>query len=96
MLLIGHPAVADVGCIGVPHPEMGEMLVGLIIAEDSDSPPDPAELASWLEARLSRYKCPREYHVVTDLRRSTMGKINKRGLRDAWLAGEIAELTSGS
>jgi long-chain acyl-CoA synthetase len=88
-LLIDHPDVADVGCIGVPHPEMGETLVGLVIAEDRTSPPDPAELTSWLEARLSRYKCPREYHVVTDLRRSTMGKINKRGLRDAWLAGDI-------
>jgi acyl-CoA synthetase (AMP-forming)/AMP-acid ligase II len=93
-LLIDHPAVADVGCIGVPHPDMGETLVGLVMAEDGESPPDPAELAAWLESRLSRYKCPREYHVVTDLRRSTMGKINKRSLRDAWLAGDLNELSA--
>jgi acyl-CoA synthetase (AMP-forming)/AMP-acid ligase II len=41
---------------------------------------------------LSHYKCPREYHVVDDLLRSSMGKINKRKLRDAWLAGGIREL----
>jgi long-chain acyl-CoA synthetase len=92
LLLIDHPAVADVGCIGVPHPEMGEMLAALIIATDDSSPPDPAELSSWLRERLSHYKCPREYHVVRDLGRTTMGKINKRALRDAWLAGAIEEI----
>jgi long-chain acyl-CoA synthetase len=92
-LLIDHPGVADVGCIGVPHPEMGESLVGLVQATDPDNPPDVAELSAWLRERLSHYKCPREYHVVTDLMRNTMGKINKRALRDAWLAGTIEEIT---
>lgn len=95
-LLIDHPDVADVGCIGVPHPDMGEMLVGLVQATDPSSPPDPATIAAWLRERLSAYKCPREYHVVDDLLRNTMGKINKRKLRDAWLAGELTELATTS
>jgi acyl-CoA synthetase (AMP-forming)/AMP-acid ligase II len=93
-LLIDHPDVADVGCVGVPHPDMGEMLVALVMPTDPASPPDPAELSDWLRARLSHYKCPREYHVVSDLLRNTMGKINKRRLRDAWLAGDIEELVT--
>ena len=91
-LLIDHPQVADVGCIGVPHPDMGEELQALVIAEDPGNPPDVAELAGWLRERLTAMKCPRKYHVVTDLRRNTMGKINKRKLRDAWLAGDISTL----
>jgi long-chain acyl-CoA synthetase len=91
-LLIDHPDVADVGCIGVPHPDMGEMLVALVMPTDPASPPRPSELADWLRERLSHYKCPREYHLVADLLRNTMGKINKRRLRDAWLAGELTEL----
>lgn len=91
-LLIDHPDVADVGCVGVPHHEMGETLVALVIAADPASPPDPQQLSAWLRDRLSHYKCPREYHVVGDLRRNAMGKINKRTLRDAWLAGELEEL----
>ncbi|MGE5211918.1 MAG: AMP-binding protein [Acidobacteriota bacterium] len=93
-LLIDHPGVADVGCVGVPHPDMGEMLVALVMPTDPDSPPDPAELSEWLRARLSHYKCPREYHLVSDLLRTTMGKINKRRLRDAWLAGDLEELVT--
>ena len=91
-VLIEHPQVGDVGCIGVPHPEMGEQLVGLVMPADESDPPDVGELATWLRERLTHYKCPREYHVVVDLRRNTMGKINKRALRDAWLAGELVEL----
>jgi acyl-CoA synthetase (AMP-forming)/AMP-acid ligase II len=91
-LLIDHPQVGDVGCIGVPHPDMGEELQALVIAEDPANPPDVAELAAWLRERLTAMKCPRKYHVVTDLRRNTMGKINKRKLRDAWLAGDIPTL----
>ena len=93
-LLIDHPGVADVACVGVPHPDMGEMLIALVMPTDPDSPPDPAELSDWLRARLSHYKCPREYHLVSDLLRTTMGKINKRRLRDAWLAGDIEELVT--
>ncbi|MEM7094447.1 MAG: AMP-binding protein [Actinomycetota bacterium] len=88
-LLIDHPQVGDVGCIGVPHPDLGEELIALVIAEDPAAPPDVGELAAWLRERLTTMKCPRRYEVVTDLRRNTMGKINKRTLRDAWLAGDI-------
>jgi len=91
-LLIDHPQVADVGCVGVPHPDMGEKLIGLVMPADPATPPSPDELSSWLRERLSHYKCPRDYHVVDDLGRNTMGKINKRKLRDAWLAGDIREL----
>jgi len=94
LLLIDHPDIADVGCIGVPHPEMGEMLVGLLMPEDLQAPPDVGDVSAWLRERLSHYKCPREYHLVTDLGRSTMGKINKRKLRDAWLAGELTPLAN--
>ena len=87
-LLIEHPLVADVACIGVPHPEMGEELRALVIAE-AGSDLDVGELAAWLRERLTPMKCPRSYELVDDLLRNTMGKINKRKLRDAYLAGEL-------
>lgn len=89
-VLIEHPAVADVGCIGVPHAEMGEELKALVIAEPGVGAPEPAELIAWCRERLSTYKCPKTLEYVSDLKRNTMGKINKRALRDAYLAGELA------
>jgi acyl-CoA synthetase (AMP-forming)/AMP-acid ligase II len=80
-VLIEHPGVADVACIGVPNADMGEELKGLVIAADPSDPPDPDELLAYCRERLTRYKCPRTIEIVTDLGRSTMGKINKRSLR---------------
>lgn len=80
-VLIEHPAIQDVACIGVPHPEMGEELKGLVILEPGTSHPTEAEIISWCRERLSHYKCPRSVEFVSDLGRNTMGKINKRKLR---------------
>jgi long-chain acyl-CoA synthetase len=80
-VLIEHPGVLDVACIGVPHAEMGEELKGLVIPRDPANPPDPQEIIAWCRARLSHYKCPRSVEIVDDLGRNTMGKINKRKLR---------------
>ena len=93
-LLIDHPGIADVACVGVPHPDMGEMLIALVVPRDPAGPPVAAEMSAWLRERLSHYKCPREYHVVNDLLRNTMGKINKRKLRDTWLAGDITVVSA--
>ncbi len=80
-VLIDHPAVLDVACIGIPHPVMGEELHALAIPTDPSQAPDPAIVIDWCRARLSHYKCPRSLEWVSDLGRNTMGKINKRALR---------------
>jgi long-chain acyl-CoA synthetase len=86
-VLVQHPGVADVGCIGVPHHEMGEELRALVVPVDPAAPPDPAELIAFCRARLSHYKCPRSVEIVADLGRNSMGKLNKRALRRPYWEG---------
>ena len=78
-VLIEHPAILDVACIGVPNAEMGEELKALAIAKAASVPAE--EVLAWCRERLSHYKCPRSLDWVEDLGRNTMGKINKRKLR---------------
>jgi len=80
-VLIHHPGVLDIACIGIPHPEMGEELKALVIPRDAENPPEPREVIDWCRERLSHYKCPRSVDFVDDLGRNTMGKINKRKLK---------------
>tara|TARA_B100000686_G_C16682751_1_gene912924 strand:+ start:141 stop:800 length:660 start_codon:yes stop_codon:yes gene_type:complete len=80
-ILIEHPEVLDVACIGIPHREMGEELKALIEPVNPDSPPNPKELISYCRDRLSHYKCPRSVDFVENLGRTTMGKINKANLK---------------
>ena len=81
-VLVEHPGVADVAGIGMPDDDLGEILVALVVAVDPDAPPSIDELQAWCEARLSRFKCPRHLHLVTDLGRTALGKLDKRSLRN--------------
>lgn len=80
-VLVKHPDVADVACIGVPNAEMGEELKALVVPRDASSPPDAADLIAYCRERLTHYKCPRSVEIVDTVDRNTMGKVNKRALR---------------
>ncbi len=80
-VLMTHPDVLDVACIGVPHAEMGEELKALVVIHSGVTAPSASELVAFCRAGLSSYKCPRSVEFVTDIGRTTMGKVNKRALR---------------
>ena len=86
-VLIHHPEVLDIACVGVPHAEMGEELKALVIPSNPGVLPDPQELMDWCRDRLSHYKCPRTLEYVDDIGRSTMDKVNKRRLRAPFWEG---------
>ena len=78
--LIDHPAVDDVACIGIPHPEMGEEMRALIVLNDGHAVTE-AEIVAYCRERLSTFKCPRSVEFVDSLGRNAMGKISRRALR---------------
>lgn len=80
-----HPGVADVAVIGIPHADLGEQLLALVVP--SEKTVEATELVDYCRNRLAHYKCPaRVEFVETDLR-TGMGKIDKRRLRAGYLAG---------
>jgi long-chain acyl-CoA synthetase len=83
-VLLAHPGVADVACIGIPHREMGEELKALVIPVDPGERLEEGELLSYCRERLSHHKSPRSVTMVQDLGRTSMGKIDKRKLRSPW------------
>ena len=87
LVLIQHPAVADVACIGVPNAEMGEELKALVVPSDPSNPPEEGELLEFCRARLTHYKCPRSVDIVGTIGRTTMSKVNKRALRALYWEG---------
>lgn len=78
-VLAGHPAVAEVAVIGVPHPDLGESLLALIVP--SGGPPDPAELEAYAREHLAPYKVPRAYEFRDELVYNAMGKPDKKAMR---------------
>lgn len=84
-LLATHPKVEFVGVVGVPDARLGETIAAFIVPTDAENPPSSDELYAWSRARLSGYKAPAHWHLVSDLPYSTAGKLLRHQLRSAHL-----------
>jgi long-chain acyl-CoA synthetase len=78
-VLVMHPAVADVGVLGTPDPDLGEQVTAFVQLADGASATE-GELIEWCRERLSHFKCPRQVRFVDELPRLPTGKLLKRML----------------
>jgi malonyl-CoA/methylmalonyl-CoA synthetase len=77
------PGIRESAVIGVPHADLGEAPVALVVPQPGTRP-DPDAILSALSDRLARFKLPRRVIVMEDLPRNTMGKVQKAALRDRY------------
>ncbi|WP_379065847.1 malonyl-CoA synthase [Mesorhizobium sp. UC22_110] len=80
LLLDEMPGVEESAVIGVPHPDLGEGVIGVVTARKGVAL-DEASLLAGLASRLARFKQPRRLFVIDELPRNTMGKVQKNLLR---------------
>ena len=83
LLLDEQPGVLESAVIGVPHPDFGETVVGVLVAEAGESP-DLEAIEAAAQQSLARFKHPRKLVVVDSLPRNTMGKVQKNVLREEY------------
>lgn len=74
--------VAESAVIGVPHPDFGEAVVAVIVPRDGAKAPDERTVIDTLKQRIANFKVPKRVHVVAELPRNTMGKVQKNLLRE--------------
>ncbi|ALG86775.1 acyl-CoA synthetase [Gordonia phthalatica] len=87
-IIINHPAVYDVGVIGLPDDDLGEKPVGFVQLVDGVEPSETLaqELIEFTRSDLAAFKAPKEIRFVDELPRTPTGKLVKRTLRDQVLA----------
>ena len=74
------PGVAESAVIGVPHPDFGEGVVAVVVAQPG-AKLAPAAMIGQLKASIANFKVPKHLFVVDDLPRNAMGKVQKNLLR---------------
>jgi len=88
-IITRHPAVAEAAVIGVADGKWGERPVALVVLK-KDAAGVTADvirqhvMTAVGEGRISRYGVPDQVRFVEQLARTSVGKLNKRAMREAY------------
>lgn len=80
-VLFDHPKIKEAAAVGIPHPKRGEAVKVFVVLKDGETA-TPAELMTYCEAQLAKYKHPADIEIRASLPKSNIGKVLKRELRE--------------
>lgn len=79
-VLFRHPDVREAAVIGVPDAYRGEILVAYVVA--ADTRPTTEDLMAYLAEHLVKYKWPARVVWVSELPKTSVGKVDKKRIRE--------------
>jgi acyl-CoA synthetase (AMP-forming)/AMP-acid ligase II len=86
--LVALPGVSEAAVFGVPHPDLGEEVMAVIVAEGA---PQPAALQAALKGSLASFAVPSRWWIRSDaLPVNQTGKVDKVALKAELRAGSVA------
>jgi fatty-acyl-CoA synthase len=84
--LLADPEVAEAAVVAVPHPRWQERPLALVVLQPGSAATGD-ELRARLGERVPRWWLPERVEVTAELPRTSVGKLDKRALREHWSAG---------
>ena len=84
--IASHPAVMECAVVAVPHDKWGERPKAFVVLKD-DETADGQEIIDHVRSQLAHFKAPDEVDLVTELPKTSTGKVQKYVLREKEWAG---------
>jgi O-succinylbenzoic acid--CoA ligase len=91
--LARHPGVAECAVFAVDDDRLGERVVAAVVAVPGVAAPTVGELREFLADSLHGTAAPREVHIVDELPRRGIGKLDRRALRARYSPPEPPAMT---
>lgn len=84
--LAPHPGVADIAVVGIPHPDLGEQALAVVVPVAGTAPDQhlASDIVNRAAGVLSRVKIPRRLVFVEKIPRLETGKILRRKLKEEY------------
>jgi len=83
IMLLNHPAVAQVGVIGIPDPVRGESIKAFIVLKpEYKGKISEEDIISWSKEKMAAYKYPRAIEFRSSLPATSAGKVLRRLLKE--------------
>ncbi|SFJ81797.1 class I adenylate-forming enzyme family protein [Thermoflavimicrobium dichotomicum] len=76
-----HPKVAEVAVVGLPDPRWGEVVTAFVVPKDPALTVEELDIYCKESNRLSNFKRPKQYVLVSAIPKSPVGKILRRKLK---------------
>lgn len=94
--LVGHPAVAEAGVIGIPHPIKGEAVVCFVVLRPGHAPAEAlrTELVDRVAGAMGKALKPERVLFVADLPKTRSAKIMRRVIRATHLGQPVGDVSS--
>ncbi|WP_371328051.1 o-succinylbenzoate--CoA ligase [Mycobacterium sp. 1423905.2] len=75
-----HPAVRDCAVFGVADDRLGQRVVAVVVVRDGCATPTLEDLRAHVAASLNATAAPRQLHIVDELPRRGIGKVDRGAL----------------
>lgn len=71
------PGVLEAAVLAIDDPVRDKVPIAYVVARSHDAPPTPEGLAQWAEQNLTPAARPRQWHLIDELPRTSVGKIRR-------------------
>ncbi|MGH9058999.1 MAG: AMP-binding enzyme, partial [Acidimicrobiales bacterium] len=92
--IMGHPDVVEAMVIGVADDKWGERPLGVVVRKEGSSV-DADELRSYLQSRVAKFWVPERWAFVDELPKTTVGKFDKKVIRNQHSSGDLEVIEAG-
>jgi fatty-acyl-CoA synthase len=85
---MAHPAIKEACVIAIPDEKWVERPLACVVFRNETNTSKDA-LNAFLSEHFASYQLPDQYIAMTEIPKTSVGKLNKKELRRRWAEGEL-------